>query len=125
MATLIHNLGFPCIGVNRELKHAVESFWKGESTLAKLEHTGRELRVRHWRLQQDRGVRMVPVGDFAWYDRMLDMSALLGCAPRRFSFGGKITLDQYFQLARGNEAEGAMQMTKWFDTNYHLSLIHI
>ena len=119
MAPLIHNLGFPCIGVNRELKHAVEAFWKGESTLAKLEQTGRELRARHWRLQQDRGVRMVPVGDFAWYDRMLNMSALLGCAPRRFGFGGKITLDQYFQLARGNEAQGAMEMTKWFDTNYH------
>jgi 5-methyltetrahydropteroyltriglutamate--homocysteine methyltransferase len=119
MGTLIHNLGFPCIGVNRELKHAVEAFWKGESTLAKLELTGRELRAGHWRLQQDRGVRMVPVGDFAWYDRMLNMSALLGCAPRRFGFGGKITLDQYFQLARGNEAQGAMEMTKWFDTNYH------
>lgn len=62
---------------------------------------------------------MVPVGDFAWYDRMLNMSALLGCAPRRFGFGGKITLDQYFQLARGNEGQGAMEMTKWFDTNYH------
>jgi len=119
MATLIHNLGFPCIGLNRELKHAVEAFWKGESSLANLEQTGRELRVRHWRLQQDRGVRMVPVGDFAWYDRMLNMSALLGCAPRRFGFGGEITLDQYFQLARGNEAQGAMEMTKWFDTNYH------
>jgi methionine synthase II (cobalamin-independent) len=119
VGTLLHNLGFPCIGVNRELKHAVEAFWKGESTLAKLEQTGRELRAGHWRLQQDRGVRMVPVGDFAWYDRMLNMSALLGCAPRRFGFGGKITLDQYFQLARGNEAQGAMEMTKWFDTNYH------
>ena len=119
MATLIHNLGFPCIGLNRELKHAVEAFWKGESSLADLEQTGRELRVRHWRLQQDRGVRLVPVGDFAWYDRMLNMSALLGCAPRRFGFGGEITLDQYFQLARGNEAQGAMEMTKWFDTNYH------
>jgi 5-methyltetrahydropteroyltriglutamate--homocysteine methyltransferase len=119
MAPIIHNLGFPCIGVNRELKHAVEAFWKGESTLAKLEQTGRELRARHWRLQQDRGVQMVPVGDFAWYDRMLNMSALLGCAPRRFGFGGQITLDQYFQLARGNEAQGAMEMTKWFDTNYH------
>ena len=119
MATLIHNLGFPCIGLNRELKHAVEAFWKGESSLADLEQAGRELRVRHWRLQQDRGVRLVPVGDFAWYDRMLNMSALLGCAPRRFGFGGEITLEQYFQLARGNEAQGAMEMTKWFDTNYH------
>ena len=119
MATLIHNLGFPCIGLNRELKYAVEAFWKGESSLAELEQAGRELRVRHWRLQQDRGVRLVPVGDFAWYDRMLNMSALLGCAPRRFGFGGGITLDQYFQLARGNEAQGAMEMTKWFDTNYH------
>ena len=62
---------------------------------------------------------MVPVGDFAWYDRMLNMCALLGCAPRRFGFGGNITTDQYFQLARGNEAQGAMEMTKWFDTNYH------
>ncbi len=119
MPPLIHTLGFPCIGVHRELKHAVETFWKGESTLARLEQSGRELRARHWRLQQERGVDMVPVGDFAWYDRMLNMCALLGCAPRRFGFGGKITTDQYFQLARGNEAQGAMEMTKWFDTNYH------
>jgi len=115
----VHNLGFPCIGANRELKHAVERFWKGEMPLAQLEQTGRELRARHWRLQQGRGVQMMPVGDFSWYDRMLNMSTLLGCAPRRFGFGGRITRDQYFALARGNEDQAAMEMTKWFDTNYH------
>jgi 5-methyltetrahydropteroyltriglutamate--homocysteine methyltransferase len=119
MPPVVHNLGFPCIGANRELKRAVEAFWRGESTVARLEDCGRELRARHWRLQRDRGVGLVPVGDFAWYDRMLNMVALLGCAPRRFGFGGAIAPDQYFQLARGNEAQPAMEMTKWFDTNYH------
>ena len=117
--TIAHNLGFPRIGAQRELKQALEAYWKGNLGDADLLATGKTLRARHWQLQRDAGIALIPVGDFAWYDQMLNMSALLGAAPARFGFGKELTLAQYFQLARGNESQPAMEMTKWFDTNYH------
>ena len=115
-----HLLGFPRIGAHRELKFAQESFWRGESDEASLREVGRQLRQRHWQEQKDAGLSFVAAGDFAWYDQMLNTSALLGALPQRFGFDARqLTLSQYFELARGNKAQPAMEMTKWFDTNYH------
>ncbi|MFZ1319818.1 MAG: 5-methyltetrahydropteroyltriglutamate--homocysteine S-methyltransferase, partial [Candidatus Nitrotoga sp.] len=118
MATT-HNLGFPRIGAQRELKKALESYWNGQLDEASLLAIGKELRARHWAVQRDAGIALIPAGDFAWYDQMLNMTVLLGAAPERFGFKGPPTLEQYFQLARGNAQQPAMEMTKWFDTNYH------
>ncbi|XZG70146.1 5-methyltetrahydropteroyltriglutamate--homocysteine S-methyltransferase [Chitinibacteraceae bacterium HSL-7] len=118
--TTAHILGFPRIGGQRELKFAVESFWKGDSTEADLVQIGSTLRRRHWQWQLDAGLDFVTVGDFAWYDQVLNTAALLGCLPARFGFDpAQLTLKQYFELARGNTGQPALEMTKWFDTNYH------
>ncbi|MGX2039635.1 5-methyltetrahydropteroyltriglutamate--homocysteine S-methyltransferase [Methylocaldum sp. MU1018] len=115
-----HSLGFPRIGIKRELKTALEAYWTGKTGLSDLHETGRQLRRRHWQLQARAGIDLVPVGDFAYYDQMLSMTALLGAVPERFGFGGEPpNLDHYFELARGNRDQPAMEMTKWFDTNYH------
>lgn len=121
---LIHSLGFSRIGARRELKFALEAYWRGEIDQDSLWQTGRELRHRHWALQAEAGVAWVPVGDFSWYDQVLDMSALLGVVPERFGHaGGTVDLDTYFRMARGRAPNGepapACEMTKWFDTNYH------
>lgn len=123
MATA-HNLGFPRIGAKRELKQAVEAYWRGELDAGALLQTGRELRLRHWRLQAAAGLTQVPVGDFSWYDQVLDTSALLGAVPARFGWNGAtVDLDTLFRMARGRAPGGpdapACEMTKWFDTNYH------
>ncbi len=115
-----HIGGFPRIGAQRELKFAQEAFWRGEADEAQLRATGRLLRARHWQAQRDAGLDFVSVGDFAWYDPMLSMSALLGALPERLGFdAATLTLAQHYALARGNAAQPAMAMTKWFDTNYH------
>lgn len=115
-----HILGFPRIGAQRELKFAVESFWRGDTALAALQETGKTLRQRHWAIQAEAGLDYVSVGDFAWYDQVLNTLALLGAVPTRFKFDPKkLTLADYFTLARGNPEHFAMEMTKWFDTNYH------
>jgi len=115
-----HILGFPRIGAHRELKFAQESFWRGESHEAELLAVAKALRQRHWNLQRSAKLDFVSVGDFAYYDQMLNLSALLGALPQRFEFEpAKLTLTQYYELARGNKAQPAMEMTKWFDTNYH------
>jgi 5-methyltetrahydropteroyltriglutamate--homocysteine methyltransferase len=115
-----HILGFPRIGAKRELKSALETFWRGELPQSDLLAVGRELRSRHWRWQREAGLDFVTVGDFSWYDSVLDMTAHLGCVPERFGFDPEsLTLPQYFALARGDAEHAAMEMTKWFDTNYH------
>jgi 5-methyltetrahydropteroyltriglutamate--homocysteine methyltransferase len=115
-----HLLGFPRIGANRELKFAQESFWRGESDEAYLLGVAKELRRRHWELQRAAGLDFVAAGDFAYYDQVLSTSALLGALPARFGFDpAELSLTQYYELARGNKAQPAMEMTKWFDTNYH------
>lgn len=123
--TEIHNLGFPRIGAQRELKHAVEAYWAGKSDAATLEATARDLRARHWAIQADAGVDLIPVGDFAWYDHILEWSTLLGAVPARFaqSAAQPVSLDTLFRMGRGRAPTGtpaaACEMTKWFDTNYH------
>jgi 5-methyltetrahydropteroyltriglutamate--homocysteine methyltransferase len=112
------NLGFPRIGLHRELKKALEAYWKGETDAAALHTTGKDLRARHWQLQRDAGLDIIPSNDFAYYDHVLDTSAMLGAIPPRFA--GIADPDQlYFAMARGTAAAPAMEMTKWFDTNYH------
>ncbi|ARU31210.1 5-methyltetrahydropteroyltriglutamate--homocysteine S-methyltransferase [Sulfuriferula sp. AH1] len=133
--TTIHSLGFPRIGKNRELKVALEQFWRGEIDSTALEASGRELRARHWQIQQAAGLDFVSVGDFAYYDQMLNHIQLLGCEASRFHFTGQETeLGRYFTQARGvadeapaccgghahqDQGTWALEMTKWFDTNYH------
>lgn len=115
-----HILGFPRIGAKRELKFAQEAFWRGEIDEAALRHVAAQLRTTHWQRQADAGVDMAAAGDFAYYDQMLGMSVLLGALPARFGFDARhLTLAQYYELARGNASQPAMEMTKWFDTNYH------
>ncbi len=118
------NPGFPRVGVKRELKKACESYWKGEISADALQKVGKELRARHWKLQKDAGIDFVPVNDFSFYDQVLDMSCLLGAVPERYGWTEKnVDLDTYFAMARGSQKDGrdviAMEMTKWFDTNYH------
>ncbi|HTJ98136.1 MAG TPA: 5-methyltetrahydropteroyltriglutamate--homocysteine S-methyltransferase [Bordetella sp.] len=123
--TTIHNLGFPRIGAQRELKRAVEAYWAGKSPLVELEATGRELRARHWQVQADAGADLIPVGDFAWYDHVLEWTTLLGAVPARFGQPADepVSLDTLFRMGRGRAPTGtpaaACEMTKWFDTNYH------
>ena len=123
--TTIHSLGFPRIGAQRELKRAVEAYWAGRQTAEALEAIGRELRARHWQLQAGAGLKFVPVGDFAWYDQILEWTTLLGAVPARFGQkdGEPVSLDTLFRMGRGRAPSGkpaaACEMTKWFDTNYH------
>jgi 5-methyltetrahydropteroyltriglutamate--homocysteine methyltransferase len=129
---LAHNLGFPRIGADRELKKAQEAYWKGDLDQAGLKKVGRELRAKHWQLQHDAGIELLPVGDFAWYDQVLTHSLTFGVIPARFAAAqdaqGLPTLDTLFAMARGaspccagEQAKGAhaQELTKWFDTNYH------
>ena len=118
-----HNLGFPRMGGQRELKFALERFWRGETSVEDLEQTGKTLRLRHWTLQAD--LDLVPVGDFSFYDHVLDTSQLLDNLPSRVDKNAD-ALTQYFQASRGqagssccNHQVAAAEMTKWFDTNYH------
>ncbi|WON77187.1 5-methyltetrahydropteroyltriglutamate--homocysteine S-methyltransferase [Serratia sp. UGAL515B_01] len=124
MTILNHTLGFPRVGLRRELKKAQESYWAGHSTQEELLAVGRELRARHWQQQQQAGVDLVPVGDFAWYDHVLTTSLLLGNVPvRHLNKDGSIDLDTLFRIGRGRAPTGepaaAAEMTKWFNTNYH------
>jgi 5-methyltetrahydropteroyltriglutamate--homocysteine methyltransferase len=126
---ITHNLGFPRIGAKRELKFALESYWKGQFSRDELKALGAELRRRHWNDQAM--LDLVPAGDFALYDQVLDMSFTLGNLPDRVRGFHRDSLDNYFCVARGRSAQGsndhaaccdgvqAGEMTKWFDTNYH------
>ncbi|WP_026037879.1 5-methyltetrahydropteroyltriglutamate--homocysteine S-methyltransferase [Halomonas sp. KM-1] len=126
--TLAHVLGYPRIGADRELKRAVEAYWHGELGRDALEALGRELRARHWQAQRDAGLDLVTVGDFAFYDQVLNVSAMVGAVPARFAAEaevarGEVELDTQFRMARGRAPSGApaaaCEMTKYFDTNYH------
>ncbi|MEE3652227.1 MULTISPECIES: 5-methyltetrahydropteroyltriglutamate--homocysteine S-methyltransferase [unclassified Brenneria] len=124
MTILNHTLGFPRVGLRRELKKAQESYWAGNATQQELLTVGRELRARHWQQQKDAGVDLLPVGDFAWYDHVLTTSLLLGNVPARHqNANGSVDLDTLFRIGRGRAPTGepaaAAEMTKWFNTNYH------
>lgn len=126
--TVSANLGFPRMGAGRELKWAVEAAWRTGS-YDELRTTAAELRRRHWQLQVDRGIERIPVGDFSFYDQVLDATLAVGAVPERFggaAFDPEATdegLARYFVMARGGALDGAdrapLEMTKWFDTNYH------
>ena len=115
-----HLSGYPRIGAKRELKFAVEAFWKGAKSEAELQAVAAEIRRLNWAAQKAAGADLLPVGDFSFYDQVLDTQVALGCIPKRFGFdAANLSLPEYFQLARGNATQFAMEMTKWFDTNYH------
>ncbi len=119
-----HLLGFPRIGLQREMKKALEAYWAKELDAIGLYSIGKQLRLSNWKLQANAGLDFLCVGDFSWYDHVLDMSTLLGVLPERFgSFGDEIDQNTYFRMARGRAPLGldiqACEMTKWFDTNYH------
>src|SRR5207247_382933 len=121
---IAHNLGFPHLGAARELKRATEGYWGGKVSWRDLRQTAAEPRARHWRLEQDAGIDLIPSNDFSYYDRVLDTCTLVGAVPRRYGWaGGPVDIDTYFAMARGVQSGGrdvtAMEMTKWFDTNYH------
>jgi 5-methyltetrahydropteroyltriglutamate--homocysteine methyltransferase len=131
---LLSNLGYPRMGALRQLKQSLEAFWRGDETEADLQRTSAGLRTRHWLQQKEAGVDLVPSNDFSFYDHMLDTCAMVGAVPERFGDPGQhISLSTYFAMARGQvEHAGqddscdcghtpahAMEMTKWFDTNYH------
>lgn len=125
------NLGFPRIGAHRELKKALEDYWSGKLKEEDLLETGRGLRREHWLLQQNLGLQHIPSNDFSFYDHVLDAACMVGAVPARYgSFGQRIDLPIYFRMARGEYGDTAfagtspvsahaMEMTKWFDTNYH------
>ncbi len=124
---ITHNLGYPRIGNNRELKKAVEGYWSGKVSYDHLIQSGAEIRQKNWLLQKDMGIDLIPSNDFSFYDHVLDMTFAINAIPRRYGSlvrnSGKSKLDLYFAMARGYQ-EGnaditAMEMTKWFDTNYH------
>src|ERR687892_2419892 len=116
--------GFPRIGRNRELKFATENYWRGETTADELAATAKAIRVENWKLMADAGIDLIPSNDFSYYDQVLDTIALVGAVPERYGWGGgQVDLDTYFAMARGRQTDDvdvtAMEMTKWFDTNYH------
>ena len=116
--------GFPRIGPGRELKFATEGYWRGEVSAQELVEVGRRIRLDNWRLMQDAGIDLIPSNDFSLYDQVLDAIALVGAVPDRYEHGsGPVDLDTYFAMSRGRQEGGvdvtAMEMTKWFDTNYH------
>ena len=112
--------GFPRIGARRELKFATESYWAGECAGEELRRAASEVRHAGWELQRDAGIDLIPSNDFSFYDQVLDTTALVGAVPDRFGhLGGEVGLDTYFAMARGRQDAIAMEMTKWFDTNYH------
>jgi len=122
--TLTTNLGFPRIGARRELKQALEAHWRGELPATGLLDTAADLRARHWRLQREAGIDLPPSNDFSLYDQVLDTAFLFDAIPQRYrAVADAAPLAGYFAMARGLQRDGidlhALEMTKWFDTNYH------
>jgi 5-methyltetrahydropteroyltriglutamate--homocysteine methyltransferase len=121
---LTTTLGYPRIGNQRELKKACENYWAGKITLEQLQQAAKTIRLTNWELQKEAGIDLIPSNDFSLYDQVLDLTLTLGAVPSRYESlaQGNLT-DLYFAMARGYQNEGcdvtAMEMTKWFDTNYH------
>jgi len=120
----ISTIGYPRIGPKRELKKVLELFWKGEISESELEKTAKELRKQNWQVQKANGVDLISSNDFSFYDQVLDTICLLGAIPKRYKWNEeKVSLKTYFAMARGSQNKEldvpALEMTKWFDTNYH------
>ena len=123
------NLGFPRIGATRETKKAIEAYWKKQITQEELLNQTKAIRTGNWKTQKEASISHIPSNDFSLYDHMLDMSVLVGSVPSRYQWkSGLVDLDTFFAMARGLQGETAsgekidvpaMEMTKWFDTNYH------
>ncbi|KQC00751.1 5-methyltetrahydropteroyltriglutamate--homocysteine S-methyltransferase [Pedobacter sp. Hv1] len=124
---LTQNLGYPRIGSQRELKKSCENYWAAQTTYKNLLQVGKNIRHENWQLQKEAGIDIIPSNDFSFYDQVLDHSLSFGAIPKRYNEvilkKGNTELDLYFAMARGYQKEGldivAMEMTKWFDTNYH------
>ncbi|KAL5763615.1 hypothetical protein ACOSQ2_016209 [Xanthoceras sorbifolium] len=115
-----HVVGYPRMGPKRELKFALESFWDGKNSADELQKVSADLRSSIWKQMAGAGIKYIPSNTFSYYDQVLDTTAMLGAVPPRYSWdGGEIGFDVYFSMARGNASVPAMEMTKWFDTNYH------
>ncbi|HMI61379.1 MAG TPA: hypothetical protein VK518_10730, partial [Puia sp.] len=122
-----HNLGYPRIGSQRELKKASEQYWSGKLPADQLINVGKNIRLQNWQLQKDAGIDLIPCNDFSFYDQVLDTSLMVGAIPRRYHTLMEEKqlpdIDLLFAMARGYQKDGyditAMEMTKWFDTNYH------
>uniref|UniRef100_A0A2N9I411 5-methyltetrahydropteroyltriglutamate--homocysteine S-methyltransferase n=1 Tax=Fagus sylvatica TaxID=28930 RepID=A0A2N9I411_FAGSY len=115
-----HILGYPRMGPKRELKFALESFWDNKSSAEELKKVAADLRSSIWKQMANAGINHIPSNTFSYYDQVLDTTAMLGAVPPRYGWnGGEIGFDVYFSMARGNASLPAMEMTKWFDTNYH------
>src|SRR5882762_6550409 len=128
MRMLKNNPGYPRVGAHRELKKASEQYWAGKTGREELFAVARKIREQNWKLQQDAGIDLIPCNDFSFYDHVLDTSLMLGVIPQRYNAvltenAKNKEIDLYFAMARGYQKEGlditAMEMTKWFDTNYH------
>lgn len=114
------NLGFPRIGENREWKKAIEAFWAGKIQEDELHQQLEVIRLGNLKLQKDKGIEIIPVNDFTYYDHILDTASMFGVIPSRFGYqGGEVPLTTYYGVARGNKEAAASEMTKWFNTNYH------
>jgi len=110
-------VGFPRIGEQRELKKALENYWSGKTDFLEVKRVASALKAKHWNYQKDAGIDYIASNDFSYYDNILDTAVMLGAIPKRF----KELKDEalYFSMARGNKDTVAMEMTKWFNTNYH------
>jgi 5-methyltetrahydropteroyltriglutamate--homocysteine methyltransferase len=130
----VATLGFPRIGRHRELKFALEGYWSGKIAESDLLETAARLRAENWALQRDRGITKIPSNDFSLYDHVLDTAVMVGAIPAVYGWkGGAVPLSVYFAMARGSEGDSnagcghahhghgvpALEMTKWFNTNYH------
>lgn len=120
----VASIGYPRIGPKRELKKALEQFWKGEIQEQDLHNVAKNLRKQNWQTQKSAGVDLISSNDFSFYDQVLDAICLLGAVPKRYKWDGQeVNLATYFAMARGSQTADldvpALEMTKWFDTNYH------
>lgn len=114
------NLGYPRIGRDREWKKALEAYWAGKLEEAAFHAELKSIRLNNLKVQEGRGIEIIPVGDFTYYDHILDTATMFGIVPGRFGYsGGQIGLDTYYAMARGSKQATACEMTKWFNTNYH------
>lgn len=114
------NLGYPRIGRNREWKKALEAYWSGKLEEKELHEELKNIRLQNLKLQQEKGIEAIPVGDFTYYDHVLDTAVMFGLIPQRFGYeGGTPDLSVYYAMARGSREAAACEMTKWFNTNYH------
>jgi 5-methyltetrahydropteroyltriglutamate--homocysteine methyltransferase len=114
------NVGYPRIGEKREWKQALEQFWAGKLEKEEFLKRIEEIRLQHLKKQKEHGIDLIPVGDFSLYDHVLDTAVMFGLVPKRFNYsGGKVSLETYFDIARGTKEAVAAEMTKWFNTNYH------